>query len=143
MARKKTEPANSNIGQQIDNVPPPPPSAEKPAEKPPTPAKAQGTLAFLDTAALMAQLGKYDIAPAEQHAIEQTFTYHPPQPGQPARYEALRAKARELAYLMTALCPYGRERATAMTHLQTAVMYANAAIALEPPPTPAGPAAGE
>ena len=40
-----------------------------------------------------------------------------------------RSKAKELAYLIDGLCPTSREQSTAMTHLETAVMWANAAIA--------------
>jgi hypothetical protein len=83
--------------------------------------------------------------------IEQAFSYHPPRPGQPERYEAIRGKAKELAYLLDELCPLSRERSVAMTHLETAVMWANAAIAREggapgqpdrppgPPSPPRGP----
>lgn len=62
-------------------------------------------------------------------AIENNFKYHAPMPGQPKRYEALRAKAKELARLIEDTCPHSRERSTAMTNLEQAVMWANAAIA--------------
>jgi hypothetical protein len=61
--------------------------------------------------------------------IERNFTYHAPKEGQPAKYEALRSKAKELAYLIDELCPTSRERSVAMTELETAVFWANAAIA--------------
>lgn len=61
--------------------------------------------------------------------IERNFTYHPPREGQPAIYEALRAKAKELALLIDEHCPASRERSVAMTQLETAVFWANAAIA--------------
>ncbi len=64
-------------------------------------------------------------------AIDRTFQYHPPfSPSQPERYEALRAKAKELATLMAQACPVSRELSLAHTHLQEAVMWANAAIAI-------------
>ena len=61
--------------------------------------------------------------------IEKVFTYHAPKPGQPEQYQKLREKAKELAYLINELCPSSRERSTAMTQLETAVFWANAAIA--------------
>lgn len=62
--------------------------------------------------------------------VDSIFTYHPPQEGQPARYEALRAKARELAHLIVTSCPQCREQSLALTHLQECTMFANAAIAI-------------
>lgn len=62
-------------------------------------------------------------------AIENNFVYHAPKPGQPEKYMALREKAKELAYLIDELCPPSRERSVAMTELETAVFWANAAIA--------------
>jgi len=65
---------------------------------------------------------------AEQ--IENTFTYHKPFGDQPARYEALRASAKELAQLIQASCPESREKSLAFTNLQQAIMWANASIAI-------------
>jgi hypothetical protein len=61
--------------------------------------------------------------------LERNFTYHAPKEGQPAKYEALRSKAKELAYLIEELCPASRERSVAMTELETSIFWANAAIA--------------
>lgn len=61
--------------------------------------------------------------------IENNFKYHTPKEGQPAKYEAIREKAKELAYLIDAKCPNSREKSLAMTKLEEAVMWANAAIA--------------
>lgn len=61
--------------------------------------------------------------------IERNFTYHPPKPGQPEKYQAIREKAKELALLIDELCPQSRERSIAMTDLECSVMWANAAIA--------------
>lgn len=63
--------------------------------------------------------------------IERMFTYHPPQPGQPEKYQKIRDKAKELAYLIDELCPLGREQALALTKLQETTMWANAGIAME------------
>lgn len=61
--------------------------------------------------------------------IENNFMYHAPKEGQPAKYEAIREKAKELAYLIDEECPNSREKSVAMTNLETAVMWANASIA--------------
>ena len=64
--------------------------------------------------------------------IENRFTYHPPAPGQPEKYEALRKQAKELAYMIWELCPDSREKALALTALENSNMWANAAIARNP-----------
>lgn len=61
--------------------------------------------------------------------IARNFTYHPPKPGQPEKYTAIREKAKELAMLMHAECPISRELSLAFTNLEQSVMWANAAIA--------------
>jgi hypothetical protein len=63
--------------------------------------------------------------------LENRFTYHPPQPGQPEKYEDIRDTAKTLAYLISAECPNSREKSLALTKLEEAVMWANAAIARE------------
>lgn len=61
--------------------------------------------------------------------IENNFTYHQPKDGQSTKYEALRAKAKELAYLIDELCPDSREKSLALTQLEDCSMWANASIA--------------
>lgn len=61
--------------------------------------------------------------------IENNFSYHAPKDGQPAKYEAIRAKAKELAYLIGNKVPDSREKSLALTNLEQAVMWANAGIA--------------
>ena len=61
--------------------------------------------------------------------FENTYTYHAPKGDQAARYEKLRAKARELAELIEACCPDSREKSLAHTKVDEAAMWANAAIA--------------
>lgn len=63
--------------------------------------------------------------------IEKNFTYHQPKEGQPEKYQEIRSYAFGFALLINDLCPDGREKSLAMTKLQEAVMWANAAIALE------------
>jgi hypothetical protein len=65
----------------------------------------------------------------EQTDIDKRFTYHAPKPGQPARYELIRSEARKLAVVMNDMVPDSREKSLAITHLEDAVMWANAAIA--------------
>ena len=61
--------------------------------------------------------------------VENIFTYHAPKDGQAEKYEQLRAKAKELAYLLGELCPASRELALARTNLEQSVFWANASIA--------------
>lgn len=62
--------------------------------------------------------------------LKDIFTYHAPKVDQPGMYEELRQKACEFAFVIAALCPESREKALAFTNLQSAVMFANAAIAI-------------
>jgi len=61
--------------------------------------------------------------------IEKRFTYHAPKEGQPKKYQDIRQAAKSLAYLICEFCPDSRERSLALTKLEEAVMWANAAIA--------------
>lgn len=61
--------------------------------------------------------------------LENRFTYHAPKPGQQERYVAIREKAKELAFLIVASTPPSREQSVALTNLETATFWANAAIA--------------
>jgi hypothetical protein len=61
--------------------------------------------------------------------LDNIFSYHAPKDTQPARYELLRAGAKEFAKLILQTCPDSRERALAMTNLEQAGFWANASIA--------------
>lgn len=61
--------------------------------------------------------------------IETNFVYHSVKPGQQERYVAIRAKAKELAELIAASTPESREQSMAISDLENAMMWANAAIA--------------
>lgn len=61
--------------------------------------------------------------------IENNFKYHALKDGQAEKYEAIRAKAKELAYLIDEVCPNSREKSIAVTSLEDSVMWANASIA--------------
>lgn len=62
--------------------------------------------------------------------IENIFSYHPPKDGQTQKYADIRAKAKELAYMIEELCPNSREKSVAITNLQQTVFWANASIAI-------------
>lgn len=61
--------------------------------------------------------------------LENRFRYHAPKGNQAARYSFLRDAARSVAYVIKAATPPSREQSLALTHLEDAVMWANAAIA--------------
>lgn len=61
--------------------------------------------------------------------LDRIFTYHAPKDGQAEVYEALRGKARELAFLISLHCPESRECSLSFTKLEESVMWANASIA--------------
>ena len=66
---------------------------------------------------------------ADDDDLVSRFTYHPPKNGQAERYENLRAQGLHLARLVSEHTPPSREQSLALTHLEQAVMWANAAIA--------------
>ena len=72
-------------------------------------------------------LGNADVMSKQQ--IDHNFTYHPPKPGQPEMYTALREKTKELALMIDDICPDSREKSLAMTKLEECNMWSNAAIA--------------
>lgn len=65
----------------------------------------------------------------DQSDIENRFTYHAPTEGQPAIYEHIRQTAKTVAEIINVYCPESREKSLAITHLEEAVFWANAAIA--------------
>lgn len=71
----------------------------------------------------------YELTEADFALLQQRFTYHPPKGTQPARYVRLRALAKLLATSILVNCPPSRERSMAITHLEEAIMWANASIA--------------
>lgn len=65
-----------------------------------------------------------------QDEINNMFSYHAPKADQPARYEALRAKAKELATLIVESTPKCADQTAAIRKLRECIMTANAAIAI-------------
>jgi hypothetical protein len=60
------------------------------------------------------------------------FTFHPASPEQAQSYTEIRSLAFDLAKRLDELCPDSRELSLALTHLEDAVFWANAAIARHP-----------
>jgi hypothetical protein len=65
----------------------------------------------------------------DPHELDKRFTYHPPKGDQARRYELIRDNAKDFAELLDDLCPDSRELSLALTKLEEAVMWGNAAIA--------------
>lgn len=61
--------------------------------------------------------------------LDNWYAYHEPTPEQVAAYEALRAKAKELAELFEALAPGSADSTAAHRHLRETLMAMNLAIA--------------
>ncbi len=61
--------------------------------------------------------------------LDKRFTYHAPKGDQPERYTALRASARLFAMAIVSNSPESHEQSVALTNLEQAVFWANAAIA--------------
>ena len=75
--------------------------------------------------------GKYvsKILAGDLDRIERDFTYHPPKGDQQERYVHLRDTAKDLAFLILENTPISREQSLAITNLEQAIFWANAAIA--------------
>lgn len=69
--------------------------------------------------------------PVTHENVVDVFSYHAPKEGQPARYEAVRSAARELAITILSNTFPCADQQAAIRLLREAVMTANAAIALE------------
>jgi hypothetical protein len=63
-------------------------------------------------------------------SLDRTYSYHPPFGDQPTRYVTLREAGKAFAQAINDLCPPSREASVALTNVQQAVMWANAAIAI-------------
>lgn len=74
-------------------------------------------------------MAKYSVSKEVMDRIENNFVYHAPKGDQQDRYVAIRDYAKEFAYLLVGTCPESRELSLALTHLEEAVMEANASIA--------------
>jgi diphthamide synthase subunit DPH2 len=70
---------------------------------------------------------------ALKEEIDHFFTYHAPTDEQRQRYQAIRDKAKELAFVILTNTLRGSDQSAAMRKLRECVMTANASIALEKP----------
>lgn len=61
--------------------------------------------------------------------LRKRFTYHKPEPGMPEQFKAMRDCIGDCAELIDSTVPDGREKATALTKLEEAMMWANAGLA--------------
>lgn len=71
----------------------------------------------------------YQASDEDLKRLENNFTYHPPKGNQTGRYAMLRSGARELARDILENTPKSREQSLALTNLEEAIFWANAAIA--------------
>lgn len=69
------------------------------------------------------------ITASEQKMLDTAYTYHAPTPEKQETYVLLRETAKALAEAVILHAPIGRERSVALTKIEEAVMWANAAIA--------------
>lgn len=65
----------------------------------------------------------------DSRELENRFTYHPPITDQEVRYQQIRDFGHGLATVINGHAPDSREKALALTKIEEAVMWANAAIA--------------
>lgn len=74
---------------------------------------------------------RYGISEQDMERLSNNFTYHPVKTDelQEHRYQALRNNGKKLAELFYQFCPPSRELSLAITNLEQAIMWANAAIA--------------
>lgn len=63
-----------------------------------------------------------------QDRIDAAFSYHRPTSGDVASITTLRGDFKDVAEGIDQLCPDGREKMLALTKLEEAMMWANAAI---------------
>lgn len=75
----------------------------------------------------------YPVESDKRSDIENRFTYHSPKTDQPQRYVRLRGEAREMALNIIRFTPPSREQSLALTKLEEAIFWANAAIARNEP----------
>ena len=72
---------------------------------------------------------EYEISEKDQKMIDRDFAYHPPGGDQTDRYVEIRRVGKKVCEMIYRLCPESRERSLAKTHIEIAIMMANAAIA--------------
>lgn len=66
---------------------------------------------------------------ASRRRVENLFTYQPPTNEQLPLYSEIQVEALRLGFAIDSCCPESREKAIALEHLETAVMWAKKAVA--------------
>ena len=61
--------------------------------------------------------------------LKPRFTYHPPDESQARKHEDIRGHALDFANMITRITPPSREQSLAITRLEEAIFWVNAAIA--------------
>jgi hypothetical protein len=84
---------------------------------------------MLEIPSLKIVVNGYEISDEMQKRLDNDFTYHSPVRDQVDRYPMIRDEAKELAVTIVKLTPPSREQSVALTKLEEAVFWANAAIA--------------
>jgi len=74
----------------------------------------------------------YDESRLDYHALKSRIQYHRPNKAAIEQIAQMRAKALAWANDVTIHVPAGREQQLAITHIETALMWANAGIARHP-----------
>ena len=74
-------------------------------------------------------MSTYPFTEKDMERMNNNFSYHAPKEGQAEKYEEIRAQAKAFGMKLLNLCPPSRELSLALTELENAVMWANAAIA--------------
>ncbi len=63
-------------------------------------------------------------------SLNEVYTYHAPRENQIERYKSIREAGKALALHIEMVTPQSREQSVALTNVQQAIMWANAAIAI-------------
>lgn len=74
-------------------------------------------------------MNKHSTAQRPSYPLDNNFTYHPPHGDQPVRYVQIRDAGRALAEVILTLAPTSREQSLALTKVEEAIFWTNAAIA--------------
>lgn len=80
---------------------------------------------------------RYPIAPAAATDLANRFQHHAPHGDQAERYGRMRGQMQSLAEFVVMNTPACREQSLALTKLEEAMMWANAAVARNEPRTEA------
>ena len=86
-------------------------------------------MTMLEIPSLKIVVNGYEISDEMQKRLDNDFTYHSPDGDQADRYLVIRGEAKKLAETIVKLTPPSREQSVALTKLEEAVFWANAAIA--------------